>query len=89
MKKRKDKKPVSKTPSSWKKYVTTIEPQIDVNKSLTAEIATIKGGGYVHVHKVDGTHYYVHIRSPNVKFECSLGELEAIAAIYNVLRPGE
>lgn len=55
--------------------------RLDENKSVTVHIPVLNGGGKIHVHELSAGRYFVHFTQSTVKFECSLGELQALGMI--------
>lgn len=54
---------------------------VSENLSYQAQIPPAEGGGYVFLHQIGPDRYWVHIKDPNVRFECSFSELEALAQL--------
>jgi hypothetical protein len=61
-------------------------PEVLPIPGLTAKVHVSKGGGTIFAYSIDQNTLIIHLRERNVRFECSLGELEAIAALHNTLQ---
>lgn len=67
-------------------------PVVNYYKSLAAEIPVVKGGGKVLLQQSDPANYTIILAeksSSTYRLAVSLGELEAIAALYMAVRPKE
>lgn len=73
-------------PGKKKPVVDQTAPEVLSIPGLTAKVHVSKGGGTIFAYSIDQNTLIVHLRERNVRFECSLGELEGLSEINRVLR---